>query len=399
MEAIGERGELDASRERPIAEVASGFTCFQDGDVLVAKITPCFENGKGALVRGLLGGVGFGTTELHVLRPYPEMDARFLFYVTASHLFRTLGAASMYGAAGQQRISETFLRDYLVGVPSLTVQKAAATYLDRKTAAIDALIAKKERLIGLLEEKRQALITQAVTKGLDPGAASVRSGIASIGDVPKHWPIVRNKVIFREVDRRSRAGDEELLTVSHLTGVTPRAAKREVSMFLAESTEGYKLVAPNDLAVNTMWAWMGALGVSSTAGIVSPSYNVYRFRRPDEVEPLFFDLLLRTPPYVAEINKFSKGIWSSRLRLYPDAFLNMMTPVPPAAEQRAIVEHVRLEVGRDEPLAVSLRESGENLREYRQALITAAVTGQIDVGNLAGDRDDVVERVEAGGEA
>ena len=88
MEAIGEQGTLDLSDMREIEEVSSGYTQFFDGDVIVAKITPCFENGKGALVNGTVGGVGFGTTELHVLTPSPELDGRYLYYVTASAPFR-----------------------------------------------------------------------------------------------------------------------------------------------------------------------------------------------------------------------------------------------------------------------------------------------------------------------
>ena len=100
MEAIGDKGQVDLSATRPIAEVASGYSQFFDGDVVVAKITPCFENGKGALIQGAKGRVGFGTTELHVLRPGPDLDGRFLYYVTMDPNFRQRGEASMTGAAG-----------------------------------------------------------------------------------------------------------------------------------------------------------------------------------------------------------------------------------------------------------------------------------------------------------
>src|SRR5262249_49051237 len=152
MEAIGDHGELDLSNVRPVEEVQSGYSRFSDGDVVIAKITPCFENGKGALIRGTLSGIGYGTTELHVLSPGPNVDGRFLYYVTVDPRFRGLGQASMTGAAGQQRVPEDFVRNFRVPVPTLLTQRAIADYLDRETAHIDALIAAKEHVLDLLAE-------------------------------------------------------------------------------------------------------------------------------------------------------------------------------------------------------------------------------------------------------
>ena len=169
MESIGEQGELDCSATRYVDEVRNGYTQFFDGDVLVAKITPCFENGKGAIVKGTLNGIGFGTTELHVLTPIPGIDARWLYYTTVSDRFRKLGEAAMFGAAGQKRVPEEFVRNYHVPVPPLAEQRAIADYLDRETARLDALMAKVRTGIVLLAERRAALIATAVTGKLDVG--------------------------------------------------------------------------------------------------------------------------------------------------------------------------------------------------------------------------------------
>ena len=158
MEAIGEQGELDLSASRSVEEVQSGYSRFRDGDVVMAKITPCFENGKGALIRGTATGVGYGTTELHVLTPGPELDGRFLYYLTVEAEFRRLGEAYMAGSAGQQRVPEDFVRDYQIPVPPLPHQRAVANYLDHETARIDNLIAAKQRTLRLLAEKRWALV-------------------------------------------------------------------------------------------------------------------------------------------------------------------------------------------------------------------------------------------------
>jgi type I restriction enzyme S subunit len=386
MEAIGEQGEIDLSAVRTVNEVSSGYTQFFDGDVVVAKITPCFENGKGALVNGLLGGVGFGTTELHVLTPGPELDGRFLYYITASPAFRRLGEASMTGAAGQKRVTEEFVRDFRIHVPSLAQQRPIADYLDRETARLDALVAAKERVLGLLAEKRRALITRAVTRGLpaeaaakaglDPSAPLRDSGIPWLGKIPAHWNTERSRWLFRERDERSVTGEEEMLTVSHLTGVTPRSEK-DVNMFEAETNEGYKICYAGDLVINTLWAWMGAMGVASVNGIISPAYNVYQ--PGPRLEPTFVDALVRMPVFAQEVTRYSKGVWSSRLRLYPEGFFEVFFAVPPIEEQRAIVAHIAAEAGKLDALRSATECTVALLKERRAALIAAAVTGLINV--------------------
>ena len=171
MEAIGDDGSLSLEREHPIQEVETGYTYFRDGDVAFAKITPCFENGKGALMAGLLRGVGFGTTELTVARPIPSlMSSAFLHWIFRSPSFRAEGEASMYGAGGQKRVPDDFVRELLWAVPPEPERERIATFLDRETTKIDALIAEQEKLLALLAEKRQASISHAVTRGLDPNA-------------------------------------------------------------------------------------------------------------------------------------------------------------------------------------------------------------------------------------
>jgi type I restriction enzyme, S subunit len=267
-----------------------------------------------------------------------------------------------------------------VAVPPLPEQRAIADFLGRKTAHIDRLMQAKQRQIELLQEYRSALISHTVTKGLDPSVPMKDSGIALIGEIPAHWEVERNRWLFDEVDDRSSDGTELLLSVSHITGVTPRYEK-QVYMFMAESVEGYKRCLSGDLVINTMWAWKGALGVAWEEGIVSPSYHVYR--RRDRIEPRYFDYLCRTPEYITSINSWSKGIWSSRLRLYPDAFFEMMTLLPPLEEQQAIVELLERKAAAIDRLVKDTESHIALLGEYRSALISAAVTGQIDVRDAA----------------
>ena len=146
--------------------------------------------------------------------------------------------------------------------------------------------------------------------------------------VPAPWKVRRGKYYFREVDERSRDGNEELMSVSHKTGVTPRSEKN-ITMFMAESYVGHKLCRPGDIVVNTMWAWMAAVGVAKKVGIVSPSYGVYRARQAEEFRSQYLDLLLRTEAYRSEYVRSSRGITTSRLRLYPEDFLRISFVRPP----------------------------------------------------------------------
>ena len=164
-------------------------------------------------------------------------------------------------------------------------------------------------------------------------------GLAWLGQIPVHWEVNRAKVYLREVDERSVDGSEERLSVSHLTGVTPRREKN-VTMFEAESYVGHKVCRPGDVVVNTMWAWMGALGVAKHDGIVSPSYAVYRLRNKETFDHRYLDSLLRTPSLVAEFRRHSTGIQESRLRLYPERLLSIALPHPPADEQRSIADYL-----------------------------------------------------------
>ena len=202
------------------------------------------------------------------------------------------------------------------------------------------------------------------------------SGVDWIGEIPAHWEVKRNKRIFNERDDRSATGKEELLTVSHITGVSPRAEKN-VGMFLAKTLEGYKHCSVGDLVINTMWAWMGALGISTFDGIVSPSYNVYQLKS-SEYLPRYYDYLYRTPNHVGEIIRWSKGVWHSRLRLYPDAFFGMFTITPPFSEQIQIVDFLDRKTGQiDELIRIKDRRI-ELLQEQRTVLINQAVTKGLD---------------------
>lgn len=195
--------------------------------------------------------------------------------------------------------------------------------------------------------------------------------------VPEHWNEQRAKTFFREVDERSKTGQEELLSVSHLTGVTPRSQKK-VTMFKAASYVGSKLCRPGDIVINTLWAWMAALGASRHVGIVSPAYGVYRPHRADSFNPAYLDYLLRTRAYVAEYIGRSTGIRSSRLRLYPNQFLDIALIQPPRPEQDQIVAYLRAQDAHIARFIQAKRDLIKLLTEQKLRIIDHAVTRGLD---------------------
>jgi hypothetical protein len=213
--------------------------------------------------------------------------------------------------------------------------------------------------------------------GLLPYLEMKSTGLPWLPELPTGWEIYRAKYSFREVDDRSVGGDEELLSVSHKTGVTPRSQKN-ITMFMAESYEGHKVCLPGDVVVNTMWAWMAAIGVSRHVGIVSPAYGIYRPRTSNRFEPKYLDYLLRTEAYRAEYLRSSRGITTSRLRLYPPDFLNIPFVQPPLDEQRLIVRFLDWHGALTAKLIRAKKKLIALLNEQKQAIIHRAVTRGLD---------------------
>lgn len=274
-----------------------------------------------------------------------------------------------------------FTKDKFSSLPFLTVpvdeQLKIVQVLDKKCAQVDALITNIQTQIEKLKAYKQSLITEVVTKGLDPTVPMKDSGFEWIGEIPAHWKIQRGKALFKETEARSADGSEELLTVSQYTGITPRSQKN-VTMFEALSLEGYKICEIGDIAANTMWLWAGAIGVSEYHGVVSPSYNVYRQRSNNYVSR-YLDHLLRAPMLVQEYASLSTGIRASRLRLYPKDFFNIMFPVPPLEEQQAILDALNSQLSAVDRLIAIKQAKIEKLEQYKRSLIYEYVTGKREV--------------------
>lgn len=347
----------------------STVNLFEKGDVLFGKLRPYLAKGW------LCDFSGASTTEALVLRPGPDINPRYLLHTILSQNFIREVDTTTFGSK-MPRADWADIGNLQIYLPPKGEQERIVALLDSSIAAIDALLTAKKDLLDLLIEKRRTLTARTIMQGLNRDAPWRDSGIAWLGEIPEHWEIERAKWLFIERDVRSDTGEEELLSVSHLTGVTSRAEKN-VNMFMAESMEGYKRCEAGDLVINTLWAWMGAMGVARQPGIVSPAYNVYQ--PVPELDPDYVDLLVRTPRFAEEITRYSKGVWSSRMRLYPEGLYEAWLPVPPKDEQKAIAAHIQTEAKKIDDFAKATERTIALLQERRSALISAAVTGLLDL--------------------
>jgi type I restriction enzyme S subunit len=386
MEAVTETGRVNIEEVRQIGDVYNGYTYFGDGDVLVAKITPCFENGKRGRVIGLRNGIGFGTTELHVLRPSRKINRDYLFYLISTDRFRHEGQAEMRGAAGQQRVPTDYIRSFVVPLPSIPEQCAIAAFLDRETEKIDALIENKERIIKLLEEKRQTIIAHAVTKGLDPNARMKHSGVVWLGEIPEHWEVTQLRYLVREgttitygivqagpdvedgvpyIRTSDMAGDhlprEGYLRTSHeidTSYVRSKVSTGDVVIAI-RATIGKPLIVPPYLD-----------GANLTQGTA-------KFSPGPSVIAEFICLFLRSPQAIGQFERLSKGATFKEITL--EMLRKFDVSLPPVLEQNEIVGSMSAQLAKLGRLLTETERAIVLLQERRAALISAAITGRIDV--------------------
>lgn len=264
-----------------------------------------------------------------------------------------------------------------VAMPSFEEQKNISSYLDAVTSKIDKAIAMQQKMIDLLNERKQIIIQNAVTKGLDENVEMKDSGVEWIGMIPKHWKVRRGKFLFRVVNEYSTTGQEELLTVSDRTGITPRSMKN-VNMFMSESLIGYKKCQKGDICSNIMWMWHGAVGVTEYNGVISPSYGVYR-QIAFSYDNKYLDYMLRLPRLVEVYGNCSTGLTESRLRLYPDDFMNLQFFVPPLEEQKCIVLQIQKQIIAIEKSIENAEKLIDLLQERKQITINEVVTGKVKV--------------------
>jgi type I restriction enzyme S subunit len=390
MEAIGDDGTLNTENHKTIDEVINGYTFVAENDLMLAKITPCFENGKAAIAKGLKNEIGFATTEVIPLRCKNSNDAIFLYYLLHSAPFKNIAEGSMYGAGGQKRVADNFIANYHFALPDINEREKIAAFLDRETAKIDQLIAKQQQLIELLKEKRQAVISHAVTKGLNPDVKMKPSGVEWLGDVPEHWTIIRIKFIA-EVNP-SKAEVRNLKSDTLVSFIPMEAIGENGSLdisqkkMLHEVITGYTYVSENTLMLAKITPCFengkSAIARSLENGIGFATTEVIPLRFKHTPDSEFFYYLLHSFPfkYIAESSMYGAG---GQKRVSDNFVANYHFSLPPTEERLKITAFVQQQNEKFDVLMEKAQRQIGLLRERRTALISAAVTGKIDVREVA----------------
>ena len=297
---------------------------------------------------------------IHVLRPKPGTNHRFLTYALNAidwMLFVT-------GSTRLKLTQDDMMRARVPDLP-ITQQRAIADYLDTETARIDALITKKRRMIELLNE-RKALVAEDILRGLRDGEDLV--------------PI---KYLVEESDRRHGEGPEPLmLSVSIHDGVVPR---HEISdkESRADDHTNYKTCTPGDIAINRMRAFQGGVGVVRDPGVVSPDYTV--LRPGPRVTAEFLHFVMRSDWFVGEMTRRLRGIGATDQGAVRTPRINFADlglieiPVPPRQLQSRLADQLEVAVARANRVLKALHQQLELLAEHRQALISSAVTGELEI--------------------
>ena len=274
------------------------------------------------------------------------------------------------------QITVTQVQNNKIPLPPLSEQKAISNYLDEKCSKIDEIIAEATASIKEYKELKQAIIFEAVTKGLDKNVPMKDSGVEWVGEVPSHWTLQRITTIYEESKETGR-DDLPILLVSIHTGISDREIdddERDRKVIRSEDKTIYKVVHRNYLDYNMMRAWQGGFGASSVDGLVSPAYVVAKPKV--KINSAYVENVLRTPNAIENIRGLSYGVAEFRLRLYWPYFKNIRIPVPPVEEQNAIVNYINIQSEQIDALISEKQSLIEDLQAYKKSLIYEVVTGK-----------------------
>lgn len=342
------------------------------GDVVVV------EGGQGGFGRAAyvstdLVGWGFQNS-INRLRPYPGTDGRYLAYYLNS--LRAAGYIRAYcNVVSMPHLTAEKLSALPTPIPPASEQRQISDYLDYETAQIDALITKQEELIGKLQERRLAVVDQVVTTGLRDTAARRASGTAWIGDIPAHWDVKPLWSMFTRIKDTGHP-DEPMLSVFRDHGVVLKESRENINR-TAENRNIYQLVHPGWLVTNRMKAWQGSVGISPLRGIVSGHYLCFSPKHAED--DAYLNWLLRSPRYAVGYGLISRGVRIGQAEIDNDDYRVLPVVLPPREEQRAIAEYLDEQTAKIDLLITKTQRFIEFAKERRAALITAAVTGKIDV--------------------
>lgn len=346
------------------------------GDVLLVKDGAGV--GKSARVDSLPCGGTAPNSSIGVITPYNSMSYRYVCYYIQSSVFSNF-VGLLYNGMGVPHLTQEILKSIRILIPSLDEQQVICNYLDTKCSEIDALVADIQKQIDTLEEYKRSVITEAVTKGLDRDVEMRDSGDEWIGSIPNHWKIIRIGRLFRLRNEKNHLPMDKVQLLSLYTGigVFPHGEQEERGN-KAVTVEGYSIVKKNDIVVNIILAWMGAIGISNYNGVTSPAYDVYV---PDleKVVPHYFHYVFRTPGIAGECYKYGRGIMMMRWRTYSSEFKQIHVPFPDIKEQQQIADYLDKKCTEIDTLISEKKQQIATIEEYKKSLIFEYVTGKKEV--------------------
>lgn len=381
------------------SDVYNGYTFFEDKDILIAKVTPCFENKNMAVADNLYNGLGFGSSEIYVLRCNNTTDNRFLFYRLQEDNFMFIAEGAMTGAGGLKRVPSDVINTFKIGLPGKKEQAKIVDFLDHETAKIDKLIYKQQKLIELLKEKRQAVISHAVTKGLNPDVPMKDSGVEWLGEVPEHWEVKRIKHFGKVIGGFAfKSGDftEEGYPVIKISNVSHLSFDWGDSSFLpySFSVTHKEYLVPKGALVFAMTRPVitGGIKVTLFDNDSTPLINqrVGFMNIKNKEIPKFILISTQSSSFLAQfVNNMTI---TNQPNISSEGIESIFLPVPSNAELSSILTYLEDLEGRFSELTNKASMQVSLLQERRTALISAAVTGKIDVRDwVAPDTQEVEE--------
>lgn len=367
MEAINEFSPPAAPELRPIEQLSSGYSFVDRTDVAYAKVTPCFENGKG-VVGSDLDGPSFATTEVTVLRPSSSLDQRFLTYFLQSSDFRAVAIGSMTGAGGLKRVSESQMRDYSIPLPPLEEQRRIADYLDHETTQIDSFINDLERFRTLTLEHREAYRDRALleaSRGQSIPLKYLARVTVGIVVTPSRWYV-----------------EEGGIPALRGLNVSPDAISTDDMVWISE--EGNTLHAKSRLdAGDVVVVRTGQTGAAAVVPRTLDGCNAIDLLivkpRPG-LCPEFLTMFLNSNVAKAEIGAQNVGAIQAHFNV--EALKNLEVPRIGLEQQERIAASWQRERDGVVDLRADVEKAIDLARERRSALISAAVTGQLDVSSV-----------------
>ncbi|ELF1032685.1 restriction endonuclease subunit S [Enterobacter kobei] len=386
---------------KDVTDVYNGYTYFENEDILIAKVTPCFENKNMVVAHDLNNGIGFGSSEIYVLRCNDIINNNFLFYRLQEDNFMSIAEGAMTGAGGLKRVPSEVLNNFKFGLPSKKEQSIIVDFLDHETTKIDNMIEKQQQLIELLKEKRQAVISHAVTKGLNSDAPMKDSGVEWLGEVPEHWvPIQLGKVCYQVSDGPHFSPnyvDSGVLFIS-ARNIKVNGWSLDDAKYITEKdyNEFSKRVIPE--IGDVLYTKGGTTGIARTVDIedkfqVWVHVAVLKILK-EKVVPDFIAYSLNGTSCYAQSQLYTQGATNNDLGL--TRLIKIWLALPPKNEQQEIVDALNSITKKYDVVTDNAMTAITILLERRAALISAAVTGRIDVRDwVAPDTQGTEESQEA----